>query len=296
MSAAALDNVTKIFRNGTPALAGVSFEIKDGHTIGLLGRNGAGKTTLINILMGFVHQTSGEVTVLGREPGKAYSRCGYVPDNPHFHEKESVFSLLMILARMRKIEKKCQRQRCNDLIETLGLGDYANTRIAQLSQGNLKRFAIAQALLGDPDFVVMDEPLSALDPVGQSQAIDIIRSLKRPGRTIIISSHLLFHMEKICDRVLILDAGRQKFFGRLDAGKAEVTSIRLRYPVSTGQSDALRNLGIKIVDGRDLEIDHGKTDIHLLLLFLADNRLEIDSLSRSRKTLEETFLELLSNN
>ena len=246
--------------------------------------------------MGFVHPTSGDVTVLGRKPGKTYSRCGYVPDNPYFHERESVFSLLMILAKMRKIERSRQHQRCHDLIETLGLGDYANTRIAQLSQGNLKRFAIAQALLGDPDFVVMDEPLSALDPVGQRQVIDIIRGLRRPSRTLIISSHLLFHLEKICDQVLVLDGGRQKFFGRLDAGNADVTSIRLRYPLSIEHYNALRNLGAEIKSKRDLEIDHGNTDIHLLLCFLAENRQEIDSLSRSRKTLEETFLELLSNN
>lgn len=296
MDIVSFEKVTKSYKNnGVVALKNVTFKIESSQIIGLIGRNGAGKTTLINILMGFIPQTSGNVLVFNQKPGKANRQIGYVPDFPHFHQKETAFSLLMALAKMRKIEHKKQRQRCLEVIEKFELNSFAHRKLCQLSKGMLQRFNIAQGMLSDPDLVVMDEPLSSLDPFGQSEIIDFILKLRRPGRTMLISSHLLFHLEKICDQVLVLDKGITKFFDKPNSYLNETTTIKFSKPLTDLHIQDFASLGVKLLNKKEIEIDHRGDNIYHLLRYCADQKLEIESLARNKGSLEDLFLSLVKD-
>ncbi|MHB1390022.1 MAG: ABC transporter ATP-binding protein [Thermoleophilia bacterium] len=292
MEFTSFDNITKSYKNGNIALRDVSFKIEDDQIIGLLGRNGAGKTSLISILMGFIHQTSGSVRVFNQKPGKANMQIGFVPDFPYFHQKETVISLLLAIAQMRKIERKKQRQRCLEIIEKFGLEQFAGQKLCHLSRGILQRFNIAQAVLGDPDLVVMDEPLSGLDPLAQSEMLDLILRLHRPDRAMLISSHLLFHLERICDQVLILDQGMTRFFGR-PGGLNEIAAIQFFDPLTDQHQRILFSLGARRLSETEIEVDRKGDNIHHLLRYCADNRLEIKSLSHGEGSLEQQFLNIV---
>ncbi|MHB1390010.1 MAG: ABC transporter ATP-binding protein [Thermoleophilia bacterium] len=292
MEIVAFHNVSKSYNNGVIALRNVSFTVGNDEIIGLLGRNGAGKTSLINILMGFIRPSLGNVHVVGEAPHKANKHIGYVADLPRFHEKETVLSLLMLLARMQGIERRKQKQTCLELIESVGLTHFMRQKINQLSRGLLQRFNIAQALLGDPNLLVMDEPLSGLDPLAQSETIDLIMRLRRPGRSMFISSHLLFHLEKICDRVLVLDHGVAKFFGKPSSFE-EITVVKFFKPLAKQHKRVLQSVGARMIGEAKIEIERPGDDVHQILRYCADNQLEIKSLARNKGSLEELFLDLV---
>lgn len=287
-------NICKDYSGGQRALNGISLSVGSGQIVGLVGQNGAGKTTLIRILMGFIRPSSGEVTVLGGPPAKMYRRIGFVPDSPKYHMLFTAGKLLHHLASIRGIPRGTRRAECDHRLEQVGLSDAANRPLWQFSKGMLQRFSLAQCGLGDPELIIMDEPMSGLDPVGQKQMREIILAMRRDGRTIIVSSHHLFHLEKSCDSLILLHKGSLKYHGALvdtTLGAGPVT-LTVGGQLSAADTAWCAGLGAKMVGANKLELAAGnKEEISGLLRYLLDRDIEVISLVRSDNSLEQFYLE-----
>lgn len=191
-----LSGVTKRYQRQM-ALGGVDLELGTEGIVGLVGRNGAGKTTLLHVLSGFVRPSGGRVRVFDTSPQRAYRRIGFMPELPNYHRSHSAYALLKLLSSTRGLPLKGRSARCRDVLEQVGLGAEGGKQLARYSKGMLQRFGLAQAILSDPDLLILDEPMSGLDPMGQKDFRDIIGGFARAGRIVIVSSHLLFHVERM---------------------------------------------------------------------------------------------------
>jgi ABC-2 type transport system ATP-binding protein len=193
---------------GTVALAGVDLEVQPGELVGLLGPNGAGKSTLVKIACGLVRPSGGEAHVAGERAGSPTARAaiGYLAELFRFPEWLRADELLVLHQRLAGSAGGVTERR--ELLELVGLGDAAGTRVAAMSKGMQQRLGIAQALVGTPRLLMLDEPTSALDPVGRRIVRDLLLELKRRGVAVLLNSHLLSEVERVCDRVAILVDGR----------------------------------------------------------------------------------------
>jgi ABC-2 type transport system ATP-binding protein len=193
----------------------VSLEVGRGEVVGLLGPNGAGKTTVIKMLLGLVRPDAGEVMLLGQpaaEPA-ARARVGYLPELFRYQPWLSATEVLALHVRLSGMQVTAQEQR--DYLELVGLADRAGDRVGGFSKGMQQRLGLAVALVARPEFVVLDEPTSALDPLGRVDVRDIVLSLKARGIAVLLNSHLIGEVERVCDRVVILDRGRVAASGTL---------------------------------------------------------------------------------
>jgi ABC-2 type transport system ATP-binding protein len=202
----------------TSALTDVSFEVDRGELIGLLGPNGAGKTTVIKLLLGLVRPTSGGGLVLGAPFGDraARSRIGYLPELFRYQPWMTAREVLRLHTQLARMPRPGRRVAVDDALAVVGLVDRADSRVGGFSKGMQQRLGLGVALLGQPDLILLDEPTSALDPMGRMDVRAIIRSAADRGATIVLNSHLLTEVERVCDRVVILDRGRIVAAGSLD--------------------------------------------------------------------------------
>jgi len=205
------------WRIRTVALHGISLAVGAGEVFGFLGPNGAGKTTTIKILMGLVFASSGVARVLGAPAGhrEAKQRLGYLPENPYFYDYLTVRELLDMVGRLHGQSSAERRRHAGELIERVGLGSAANRPLRSFSKGMLQRAGLAQALMGRPDLVVLDEPMSGLDPLGRKEVRDLIFELRAAGTTVFFSTHILSDATMLCDRVGIIVGGRLRGIGPL---------------------------------------------------------------------------------
>jgi ABC-2 type transport system ATP-binding protein len=215
MSVLAFRAVTKVFKSSLRGkyrytLGPISFEVEPGEIFGYLGPNGAGKTTTIKLAMGILRPSAGEIMCFGLpcESTAAKKRVGFLPEQPYFYQHLTARELLEFYGNLFGLSRHDTRRKAEDLLARVGLGDHVNTPVSKFSKGMLQRIGLAQALVNDPDLVVLDEPLSGLDPVGRRDIRDLILDLKSRGKTVFFSSHILQDVEMICDRVAILAGGR----------------------------------------------------------------------------------------
>ncbi len=194
----------------TRALDGLSLQVRAGEIFGLLGVNGAGKTTCIKLLLGLIKPTSGTCTTLGLPPGdlKALSQIGYLPENPRFYPHLTAHQTLDFFARLLNFSSEKRRQRIDELLGSMSLGDTGDKPVGAFSKGMVQRLALAQCLLNDPPVLFLDEPNSGLDPVGRRDMRQILQQLKQKGTTILLNSHLLPDVSELCDRIAILHDGK----------------------------------------------------------------------------------------
>jgi ABC-2 type transport system ATP-binding protein len=199
------------------ALHGLDLTVQPGEVFGFLGPNGAGKTTTVKILLGLVQPTSGQARLFGQPAGEptARQRVGYLPENFRFHDWLTGSALLDFHARLAGLSVKERRERIPRVLDLVGLHGRGDERIRGYSKGMTQRIGLAQALVHEPDLVLLDEPTSALDPVGRREVRDLIRGLSARGITVFLNSHLLSEVEMVCDRVAIVDHGRVVRSGRL---------------------------------------------------------------------------------
>jgi ABC-2 type transport system ATP-binding protein len=216
------ESLSKTFRVGflarrVRAIEDLSFEVQGGEIFGLLGPNGAGKTTTIKILLGFVRPSSGRAFIGGAPAGSvaARRRLGYLPENPALYEFLRGDEYLVFAGRLAGLSRRDATSQARSLLERVGLAGRADRPIRKFSKGMVQRLALAQALLGDPELVVLDEPMSGLDPIGRKDVRDLILSLRDEGRTVLFSTHILSDVEAICHRVGIMVDGRLTDCGRL---------------------------------------------------------------------------------
>jgi ABC-2 type transport system ATP-binding protein len=192
------------------ALRGIEMQVHPGEIFGLLGPNGAGKSTLVKIMMTVIRPSHAEGTVLGRPIGHkpTLARVGYLPENHHFPPYLTGREALEFYGAMSSVDRPTRRRRAAELLQTVGLSERAKSRVRTYSKGMQQRLGLAQALMNDPQLVVLDEPTDGLDPIGRREVRDVLKSLRDQGRTVFINSHLLSEVESICDRVAILSAGK----------------------------------------------------------------------------------------
>ena len=220
-----------------PAVEDVSLEVGRGEVVGLLGPNGAGKSTVIKILLGLVRPDAGEVTLLGRtgtDPG-ARARVGYLPELFRYQPWLGAAEVLSLHVRLTGIEVSAREQR--DCLVLVGLAERAGDRLGGFSKGMQQRLGLAVALVARPELVILDEPTSALDPLGRVDVRDIVLALKSRGVAVLLNSHLIGEVERVCDRVVILDRGRVAASGTL-AELLGQREVRLQLPGLTPAAEA----------------------------------------------------------
>ena len=219
------EDLTKSYASGWPgrppfvALDGLSLTVGRGEIFGFLGPNGAGKTTTLKILIGLVRATSGKALLLGQPAGDVVTRrrIGFLPESPYFYDYLTAEEFLGFYGRFAGLNRAVIAQRVNDLLQTRGPGRGARARqLRKFSKGMLQRIGLAQALIHDPELVILDEPMTGLDPIGRKQVRDLILSLRDQGKTVFFSTHILHDVEMICDRVGIVMKGRLVASGRVD--------------------------------------------------------------------------------
>lgn len=211
-----VSHLTKRYGDFT-AVDGISFEIDEGHVYGFLGPNGAGKSTTMNIMTGCLSATAGTVTIDGcdifEQPNEAKRRIGYLPEQPPLYMNETPLEYLRFVSEAKGLRGEMRSRQIEQVIEQTGIGPVRGKRIAALSKGYRQRVGIAQALLGNPKVVILDEPTVGLDPLQIIEIRDLIRALGRE-HTVIFSSHILSEVQNLCDRILIISRGRLVAFDR----------------------------------------------------------------------------------
>ncbi len=210
--------VVGIRRKKFQAVRGLSFEVRRGEVFGIVGPNGAGKTTTLKILTGLMRPTSGRARLFGLDTSSIESRrkLGYLPEGPYFYEHLKAEELLRYYGQLHGLGKDVLNERVPKLIERVGLGHALDRPLKKFSKGMRQRAGLAQALINDPELVILDEPQSGLDPVGRREVRDLIFELKEQGKTVVFSSHILPDVEAVCDRIALFHQGKIIETGSLD--------------------------------------------------------------------------------
>jgi ABC-2 type transport system ATP-binding protein len=224
-----IENLTKIFpvplrRQHVTAVRNISFEVRPGEVYGLLGPNGSGKSTTLKILLGLVTPNQGRAMIFGQDSRDYHSRrdVGFLPENPYFYKFLTAAETLRFYGKVCGMGGAALNKRIDELIHLVGLEDARDRRIGGFSKGMLQRIGLAQALIQDPRLVVLDEPTAGVDPAGSHQIRDLILDLKKRGKTVLLTSHLLEQVQEICDRVGIMARGEMIREGAL----ADLVSVK----------------------------------------------------------------------
>lgn len=215
--------LTKVFRDfwGRPkarAVNDIDFEIHEGEVVGLLGPNGSGKSTTVKMILGLLYPTGGQLSVLGRSPRAVETKreIGYLPEESYLYKYLTAEETLDFFGALFNLSKEERRRRIDQLLDMVGMAHARRRRVGEFSKGMARRIGLAQAMINDPEFLILDEPTSGLDPLGCREVKDLIMALKRRGKTVVVTSHLLSDIEDICDRVIILYGGKIRATGTLN--------------------------------------------------------------------------------
>jgi ABC-2 type transport system ATP-binding protein len=303
-SAVATDRLTKDFKVGfwrprpRRALDGLSIEVRPGEVFGLLGPNGAGKSTTLKLLLNLIWPTSGQVEVLGRPAGAvdARQRLGFLPENPTFYDHLTAEELLTYFARLFGYAPADAIERARRMLDLVGLADDRRKRLRTFSKGMIQRVGLAQAIVNDPELIILDEPMSGLDPVGRREVRELILNLREQGRTVIFSSHILSDAESLCSRVAILVKGRLAACGSITELTAGASSRGWEIVVDhlpVGVPDHIRTVlrrSTRIADDRwvlELTSDGRPEPV---IAELAASGAMLVSVTPAKTTLEEVFI------
>jgi len=230
------------WRRQVPALADLTLRVERGEVFGYLGPNGSGKTTTLKVLMGLLRADSGEARILGRSlADRSWRfRVGYLPEHPYLYDYLTAHEYLDYVGRLFSLDSRTRQARSAELLRRVGLAAAADTPLRRFSKGMVQRVGIAQALVNDPELVILDEPMSGLDPIGRRLVRDLILDLKRAGKTVLFSTHILTDAETLCDRVAVLKAGRLLDVGSL----AEILKLDVEHMEVLVRGVAGDNLGV----------------------------------------------------
>src|ERR1700752_322972 len=216
-----IDNLTKDYPFGflhlktRTSLEGLTMTVEDGEVFGFLGPNGAGKSTTIKLLVGLIFPTAGTARILGKsiDDISMHADIGYLPEQPYFYDYLTAAELLDYFARFHGLSAQDRKERVDRMLKKVGLETGRKIQLRKYSKGMLQRVGLAQAILHDPKVVILDEPMSGLDPVGRREVRDIILELKRDGKTVMFSTHILSDAEMLCDRVGVIVGGKLRGVG-----------------------------------------------------------------------------------
>jgi ABC-2 type transport system ATP-binding protein len=286
--------LTKIYQTGIVALDNLTLTIEPGMSFGLMGENGAGKSTLVKLLMGFIFPTKGQLSVLGEtEVRRAHSRIGYLHERPYVELRFTARRYLTYMAQLSGYWKVKAQQRVQSVLEQVDLSDAADERLATYSKGMLQRLSIAQTLLTDPQFLILDEPTNGLDPYSQWQVRQIIATLRKQGKSILICSHYLAEVEMLCDTVGILHHGKLVQRGAVSDLVQAQDAVEIVLTHDYIASNIITQLGIQelVIEAQNnlLRINIESQNRVLAALVAAD--VQIHSLNPVNQTLEDVYIQ-----
>lgn len=293
-----IDSLSKIFkgkkRTSVEALKGLNLTVVQGEVFGFLGPNGAGKSTTIKILMGLIAATNGSARLFATDVSQAAARknVGYLPENPSLYDFLSAREYLGFIGSAFAMTESAIKVRSTEVLEQLQLSEAADRSIRSYSKGMVQRLGIAQTLLHDPDLYILDEPMSGLDPIGRSLVKDIIRQLKRQGKTVFFSTHITADVEAVCDRVGVIAKGKLE---ALDSVENILRSGVEGYNVQVKGGCDLASHGFPHLEsqGEMREFSVPKDLFNDFVALVAANGGKIDLIETRRKDLEEFFLEIV---
>lgn len=278
------------------AVRGISFEVSRGESFGFLGPNGAGKTTTIKILMGLMRPTDGHVRLFGLPVPDRRTRVkvGFMPENPYVYPYLTPREFVETCGRLSGLRGAVLRDRATRVLHQTGIAYAANRQVRQLSKGMLQRTGLAAALVADPELLVLDEPMSGLDPGGRKEVRDMIIDERRQGRTLFFSTHILADVPMLCDHVAILQKGKTVLAGRLDdllKGEAQRTDVVLAGEHAEFRAACeQRGLGARVDKGRLVIEVQGSEPVSRLLEEALARRLEVVEVVPRYETLEDIFV------
>ena len=304
-----VQDLRKCYRRGmfgrrVDALQGVSLEVPRGKVFGLLGPNGAGKTTMIKILLGIIRASGGKASLLGWPAGdrRGRRRVGYLPENLQVPAHQTATTALEYFGRLSGMSHQAIRTRRDELLSLVGLKGREKESVTKFSKGMRQRLGLAQALLHDPELLILDEPTDGLDPIGRSDVRTILRQLSDEGRTVFVNSHLLQEVELVCDHVAILNHGTLRYVGSLDdfTGSDDANLDLILVAQEARVRSLLAERSIQSIatqpDGRlrlSINVD-GQEEVNQIVDQLRQGNVDILSLNRRKQTLESFFLDIVN--
>ena len=290
---------TPLRRKKVEALRGVTFAVEAGQIFGFVGPNGAGKTTTIRTLMGLIRPTSGSATILGHAiPSRAARfKLGFLPESPYFYDYLTVGELLDLAGRLFGVPSEVRKKRADELIEKVGLGRARAQNLKKFSKGMLQRAGLAQALMNDPELVVLDEPMSGLDPIGRKEIRDLIIELREAGKTVFFSTHILSDVEALADNVAIIARGGLQAQGKpSDLMQRTVLGIDVTLRADGDLGELMTGATRVRKVGSELSLTlPADTDIDAWLAGARDKGAKLVAVTPRHETLEDLFLREIAN-
>lgn len=278
------------------SLENLSMQVQTGEVFGFLGPNGAGKSTTIKLLMRLIFPTSGTARILGKsiEDVGMHQDLGYLPEQPYFYDYLTAGELLNYFARFHGLKHSDRQERVERMLKKVGLDTAKKIQLRKYSKGMLQRVGLAQAILHDPQVVVLDEPMSGLDPLGRREVRDIILELKKDGRTVLFSTHILSDAEMLCDRVGVIVGGKLRGVGTPgEMVGIQAQGMEILFELS-GAPAAFPILAKATKTGERYRVQLPESELYAALDELKAAGARILSVAQIKPTLEEFFMNLVS--
>lgn len=297
-----IENIRKVFRVGfwgrrVTAVDQLSLDVRRGEVFGFLGPNGAGKTTTIKILMGLIYPTSGQARIFGHAVGDpaAKAKLGFLPESPYFYDYLTSREFLNFYGHLFGLWGGSLDKRVDELLELVGMSHAKDLQLRKFSKGMLQRVGIAQALINDPELVVLDEPMSGLDPIGRKEVRDLIFRLKESGKTVMFSSHILHDAELLCDRVAMIMKGRLVACGQVSELIQQGTTHEVEMVVDRLSPEGLEHLRVLatkvMVSGeRVIAVLSNQRQVDEALEVIRAAHAKLVSLTPHKASLEDLFI------
>jgi ABC-2 type transport system ATP-binding protein len=290
-----IHGLTKSFGD-IKAVSNASFDIPEGSIFGLIGRNGAGKTTIMRMMMNVYLPDSGEILIRGKKAGQEFrNSVGYLPEERGLYKKMKVMETILFFAELKGKKGKAISDRAKDYLERFDLMDRVNSKVVELSKGNQQKVQFITTILHDPEFIILDEPFSGMDPININILKDMILEKKREGKIIIFSTHLMDFAERMCDHIAMINYGKIILNDSLNSIKARYSqkNVTLAYegdisflennPIVEKMSDFGNSIGIRLKD---------RDQTQELLRLLLDNHVKVKKFDSEDISLQEIFIEL----
>jgi len=296
------ENLSKEYPHGflhlkkKTSLDGLTLQVQESEVFGLLGPNGAGKSTTIKLLMGIIFPTAGSARMLGKPVSDVsmHSDIGYLPEQPYFYDYLTAAEVLDYFARFHGFSAAERGERVQRMLKKVGLETAGKIQLRKYSKGMLQRVGLAQAILHDPKLVILDEPMSGLDPVGRREVRDIILELKNAGKTILFSTHILSDAEMLCDRVGVIAGGKLRGVGSPDTiVGVKATGLEILFEIAEGAvlPASIKAKAAKSGAGYQVSVD--ESELYSAIDELRAAGARIISVTQVKPTLEDFFMELV---
>ncbi len=286
-------NTNKEFA-GVRAVDNVSFDINKGEIVGFLGPNGAGKTTTLRMALGLIKPDQGSIELFGEAPGSiAFGRIGFLPEERGLYRKMKARNAIAHIAQLNGMGRKAAFKRADEMMDQYGLGEAKRKKVKTLSKGMAQKVQLIAAIAHDPEFLILDEPFSGLDPVNQKLLEDMVRAIADRGRTIVFSTHVMEHAERLCDKIVLMSEGRKIFDGPLEDALAEAPR---RLIIETPSKDAmsfLSTLSNEITQPKDnvyKMVLEGDMEAHKVLEACVKKKIKLVRFEPEKPSLHEAFV------